>query len=271
MGDFAPSFLLLQHEGYLFRTALLTGLNAARHANISDPGKAYTAFFQLSIGAERVLKTIVIIDHMSKHDVPPSNKQLRAFGHDIGSLIRRVAEVPLREGSNPLIALLEPSAVEAEIIGLLDEFAKNTRYYNLDALSRGRADADPLPRWNALLQRLVRENVPSQRVMSIMDDSAALAALFEPHARVLAHDFDGQRMDLTAAFTLPRLHDKGCTYAVWHIVKILAALRECLWEVTWREHERERDIPEARVPYMYEFLNFTYGERREVLRKKRWP
>ena len=270
MEHFTRSFLLLQHEGYLFRSALLTGLNSLRNANVSDPGNFYTAFFQLSIGIERVLKSTLVVDHIARMAVPLSNEELRHFKHDIESLIQAVAAIPGRECSNPLL-VLESSSVETELISFLAEFAKTTRYYNLDTLSAGRPSADPLPRWNALLQRLVRENVSSERVLRIVEQSAAVGSQIEAWTRVLAHDFDGTPLDVTTMLAVPRLQDIGCRYAVWHVIKILNALRECLWDATLRVHATEHGATQERVPYMYEFLNFAVTERKYVLQKRRWP
>jgi hypothetical protein len=48
-----------------------------RNANIHDIGQYYIAFFQLSIGIERLTKVIVIVDHAARHDLQfPESKLL---------------------------------------------------------------------------------------------------------------------------------------------------------------------------------------------------
>lgn len=270
MNQFPASFLLLQHEGYLFRSCLLAGLNALGHATASDPGNFYSAFFQLSVGTERLLKSIVIIDHMASSGQTPTNRHLRELGHDIKKLIRIVATMPATSAANPLVTF-GPNSVEVEIIDFLAEFATTTRYYNLDALSQaGRANA-PLKRWNVLLQRLVRENVSRERVLLIAQQSAELAGLMNDWAMVVAHDLDGTPMDMARMLAAPRLQELGCRYAVWHVVKILDGLHDCLHAATWRAHGNSQSDHAPTVPFMYEFLNFTGYEKRQVLRKKRWP
>ena len=61
---FPPSYLLLQQEGYLISSSLTTGLTELRAAHVHNKGAFYTALFNLSVGFERLLKAIVIIDHM---------------------------------------------------------------------------------------------------------------------------------------------------------------------------------------------------------------
>ena len=81
---FPASFLLLQQEGYLIRGCLTTGLTQLRGANVHNKGAFYTALFNLSVGSERLLKAIIIIDYMVKNNLAvPSKKQLKTYGHDI--------------------------------------------------------------------------------------------------------------------------------------------------------------------------------------------
>ena len=86
----SETFRLLHQEGYLFRSALTTGLSALCKANSTDPGtdKVYTAFFQLSIGLERLTKTILIVTHMSKNRMnPPQPQFIKSLGHNLVKLI----------------------------------------------------------------------------------------------------------------------------------------------------------------------------------------
>jgi len=270
MEYFASSFLLLQSEGYLFRSSLLAGLTALRHATSSNPGNFWSGFFQLSVGIERALKCVVVLDHIGRTGLPPTNRELRNFGHDIQSLVATVVALPVDKGPNPL-GQFEAASVEIEILAFLSEFAVTTRYYNLDALSRGNAKGSPLPRWHSLLQRLVRQNIPPERVSDIAQQSVDLAAVIDSSVRVVAHDLDGSPLDVARMLAAPRLQDLGCKYAVWHMIVILAALYECLRSATWRAHEREDKSSPASVPYMYEFLTFALLDKSYVLRKRRWP
>ena len=65
---FSEKFKLLQQEGYLTQSSLCQGLTFLRKANLGEKerGLFYSAFFQLSIGIERFMKIVVILDYMSK-------------------------------------------------------------------------------------------------------------------------------------------------------------------------------------------------------------
>jgi len=62
--EFPKSFVLLQQEGYLISSCLSMGLTELRSANVHNKGSFYSSLFNLSVGIERLLKAIVIIEHM---------------------------------------------------------------------------------------------------------------------------------------------------------------------------------------------------------------
>lgn len=73
----SATWFLLQQEGLLAEACLCNGLTALRHANLGDKkARFYSAFFELSIGFERLMKLIIIIDHMAKHNLTPPNSNV---------------------------------------------------------------------------------------------------------------------------------------------------------------------------------------------------
>jgi hypothetical protein len=85
---FSPTWYLLEQEGLLAQACLCNGLTALRRANLGDKkGLFYSAFFELSIGFERVLKLVLILDHMARNQlVPPDSKAVEDYGHKLRAL-----------------------------------------------------------------------------------------------------------------------------------------------------------------------------------------
>jgi len=271
-GQFAPEFFLLQREGYLFRACLINGLNSLRWATASDPGRFYSAFFDLSIGIERTLKSIIVVDMLARGEAT-TNHKLRHYSHDLNALFNKVSELRgarNETGIHPL-AVFGSDSIERDLIAFLSDFAIRTRYFNLDALSSPQTVVDPLVKWGELLKRLVRENVSASRARRIVEESNALASILEDSTFVMRHDLDGTQMDLEAMLATPRLQELGCRYAVYHVIRIIDGLREAISNVMYRAIQREAGHAPAIVPHMYEFLDFAYANRTYVLRKKRWP
>lgn len=85
---FSATWFLLEQEGLLAQACLCNGLTALRRANLGDKkGLFYSAFFELSIGFERTLKLVLILDHMARNQlVPPDSKTVEDYGHKLRAL-----------------------------------------------------------------------------------------------------------------------------------------------------------------------------------------
>jgi hypothetical protein len=58
--------------------------HGCRNADYDNIGSYYAAFFQLSIGLERLMEIAFILNHKAKHDLKnPPGKAVRALGHDL--------------------------------------------------------------------------------------------------------------------------------------------------------------------------------------------
>ena len=116
--QFPPSFLLLQQEGYLIRSCLALGLTELRNAHVHNKGSFYTALFNLSVGLERLLKAIVIIDHMLNNGLSvPTKKQLQAYGHNIIELYDACETIGTARQS-PIPSRAQLDAIDREIMSL---------------------------------------------------------------------------------------------------------------------------------------------------------
>ena len=96
---FPTSFFLLQQEGYLISSCLGIGLTNLRSAHVHNKGAFYSALFNLSVGFERLMKALVIIEHMLNNDLSvPTKKQLKAYGHNIIDLYDCCASIAVSRG-----------------------------------------------------------------------------------------------------------------------------------------------------------------------------
>jgi hypothetical protein len=103
------SYSLLTLEGHLFHASLTNGLTALRAASIHQKGTFYAAFFNLSIGLERLMKVVLVIDHMARNSMnPPSDRVLRQHGHDLVMLFDYLQSLPV-PAPNPLTAVSRAS------------------------------------------------------------------------------------------------------------------------------------------------------------------
>lgn len=272
--SFSPVFFRLQQEAYIFQSCLATGLREARDANLAEKGRYFTAFFQLSIGAERLAKLDLILDHMASNGLaPPGEAAIKSFGHDITSLYRSAEAVVVRRGYS-FAGDFTPSATGGKLLAFLSDFARSTRYANMDALASGKAAlADPLAEWKALLTSVIESELsPDKR-----DDIERMAAEFEEEMGdgvvVVAHDLDATPFKVSSYMAQSNLQAIGARFLVWHLVELLRPLRALLWELG---HEaREVNIQQSKavmhIPDMGDFAQYLLLDKSHVVMADDWP
>jgi len=266
---FPASFLLLQQEGYLIRGCLTTGLTQLRGAHVHNKGAFYTALFNLSVGAERLLKAIIIIDYMVKNKLAvPSKKQLKAYGHDILELYDSCLAISKTRNTNlPSRDKLEPTT--REILILLSDFAQTTKYHNLNALSSTQSGKDPLAHWNEIISSILSNDVSHRRQGKILWEASAVAAALADSTTTIMQGLDKQALSTEQALLLPALHEQAVKHAVLYIIKMLAPVRDLISAVSHTAYSLGVSVPP--FPQMQEFLEWIWDDRNYVLRKKRWP
>lgn len=266
---FPPSFMLLQQEGYLISSCLSVGLTELRAAHVHNKGAFYSALFNLSIGLERLLKAIVIIDFMLNNSLAvPNKKQLQGYGHNIIDLYDTCEAIGI--GRNcPLKSRATLHSIDQDLLLLLSDFARVTRYHNLDALSASQAGSDPLARWSAILPQILESDVPKTKKKRILAKAQSVAGAIDDITFTLVHGLDQQQLTTEEALALPELHEQAARFAVLRLVNIFSEIRDLLGAVSHKAHGLGRAVPP--FPQMHEFLHWLWNDRQYVLKKKRWP
>jgi hypothetical protein len=80
------SFILFQNEGYLMQGCFKSSLSGLKGVTNAQPGPLYAAFFNYSIGMERLLKITLLLDKWQRERKFLTNDELRSKGHKIQNL-----------------------------------------------------------------------------------------------------------------------------------------------------------------------------------------
>lgn len=268
MPTFPPSFLLLQQEGYLISSSLTNGLTELRSAHVHNKGAFYTSLFNLSVGFERLLKAIVIIDHMLNNQLTvPTKRQLQARGHNIADLYDECERIGASR-SSVIPARTQFDPIEGELLQLLSDFARTTRYHNLDALSASNTSLDPLAKLNQILFAILANDVPKRQKDKILNEGNIIATQIDDFTFTLMHGLDQRPLTTSEALSLPSLYEQAARFAVLRLVKLLSPIRDLLGTLS---HESYGLGPVPAFPQMQEFLEWLWDDRQYVLRKKKWP
>jgi hypothetical protein len=274
---FSATWYLLQQEGLLAQACLCNGLTALRSANLGDKkGLLYSAFFELSIGFERTLKLVLILDHMARNKLaPPSNKYIEAFRHD---LIRLFDATKTVCAAQSLISLdkFQPDSLPIKILDFLDKFADTGgRYSNINKLTghKHKAMADPIIQWGEITNRIMREHATHRERERAQLNGQMASAAFGDAAVSLISDLNQQQMDVAQLHVRASELDNAAKHAIYSLMTLIAALREVLDNLcgsAWAAN-RPGTSGVADVPDMKEFFQFALADRQYVMRKRRWP
>jgi len=106
------------------------------------PTEFFVPFRLLSDGYERLLKILLCLSHLSTTGAYPDVRTVRNFGHDLRKLLDQVCDIaaryPLYSQASARVADLAFLRTDADfqlLIGVLSEFARLSRYYNLDLIT----------------------------------------------------------------------------------------------------------------------------------------
>lgn len=266
---FSPSFLLLQQEGYLISSCLTTGLTELRVANVHNKGAFYSALFNLSVGIERLLKAIVIMEYMLNNNLSvPTQKQLKVYGHNIIELYKSAGTTANKwDVQVPSCSALDSTS--QDILTLLSDFAQTTRYHNLDALSSAKTGKDPLAHWGEIILSILNQDVTEKQRTKILTQANVIARAIDDISFTLMLGLDQQPLTTEEALALPGLHDQAVKYAVLKIVIILSPIRDLISVLSHEAYNL--GVSDPPFPQMQEFLEWLWDDRQYVLRKKKWP
>lgn len=266
---FPPSFLLLQQEGYLISSCLSIGLTELRTANVQNKGAFYSSLLNLSVGFERLLKAIIIIDHMLHNNLSvPTKKQLQAYGHNISELYDTCEKIATGRNTS-LPSRMQLNKINQELLVLLSDFARTTRYHNLDALSSSHNGTDPLAHWGEIIFAILNQDVTQNQKQKIFAQANIVASAIDDMSTTLMHGLDKQPLSILEVFSLPGLHQQAVKYAVLRLVNILTPLRDLISLVSHEAYNLGLSVPP--FPQMQQFLSWLWDDRQYVLRKKKWP
>lgn len=172
-----PEWHFVRQEAMLVRHLVGAGATALGQANYANKkGEYYRAFFELSVGMERLAKLILVVDYALTHEGKlPNEKYLRDFGHLLKKLFTAVDQVASTH-SLKLRYQRPTDAVAAAIVENLDAFAdaKRGRYANFAALGNPQSGShEPIAKWwTEVAEAILRDRYYGKKVQERVEGNA---------------------------------------------------------------------------------------------------
>lgn len=241
--NFSPTFLLLQQEGYLISSSLSTGLTELRAAHVGNKGAFYAALFNLSVGIERLLKVIVIIDHMLDNNlVAPTKRQLQKRSHNILNLYDECRKLGAKQDV-VIPSRTEIDEINQKLLVLLSEFALSARYHNLDSLSYSQINLDPLNAWSEIVFCILRLDVSKRQKDKIFAQTHIIFTLIHDKSIAIMHGLDKRPLNIFEVLSLPGLHQQAMRFAVLRVIRILSPFRDLSMRLDLKSYAYNPNTP----------------------------
>ena len=274
---FSNQHSLLVQESHLAKNSILSGFDLLIKSIFDQDrdGYFYSAFFNLSIGMERMLKLVVVVDHMLRHNYQsPTTKELRAYGHDIQGLFGACDS--LHQTYRPSAARPERLDVDNRLLNFLSRFAVSTRYFNFDELAKAEKDRvamSPLYEWWEICRDLYEEFTPAAA-----REKSALSLLYWMDAQRIHNgytsllDVTGHPMTVFDVYHRQKICERASRLAVWRMVETFRPVHFLLWGIVKKsaEYEVAQGIVVPVVPHFEDFFYFFLASRADVMKRKSW-
>jgi|GEM_PF-620257 len=273
---FDKKFSLLAQEAHLTKNAILSGFDLLLKANFfqDKDGYFYSSFFNISIGMERLLKLAVITHHMLTNSYStPTIKQLKnQFGHDVKTLYDEcVTLMPTYHSKRTKQPSLE--AADQALIDFFAEYAKNSRYFNLNEVCEERLDRSPLDKWLEIARSVYEQYTPHQvRQKCAMNLMYSMDRTGPPNGFTSYLDESGHPMMVFDCLHRQYVIQKSAPLVIWRLVEILRPIHFLLEAMAHKasEYEKSQGQRIMIIPHYEDFFYFLLADKVAIKRRKRW-
>lgn len=269
-------FRLLANEGSLLQGCFKTALRALRTANSGDASLFYAVSFNYVVGLERLLKVILILDCWNFERRFPTDAELKQHGgktgHDLKILFESVKKLFLKYKVTQ-DQHSDPDGLDEKVLTFLSEFARASRYFNLDTLGGSSRSADPLEKWARLIDEIYITAIPEgKRINNELEVAAFVRTIEDCVSDMGSTSLNGEPQSYMES---SQEHEKTMLVIpeiCWRLVRMLVPLKRLLIALRTTAHENEGPLDdETSIPFMEEFLDFVCSDKEIVLNSQDWP
>lgn len=243
-----------------------------RNATFPDKAAFYSGFFNTSIAFERIMKLIVVANHMLQNSFnSPTKNILKTYDHDLVSLYESSVSAAVSAGVEG-VNMPTLGSIENQILEFLSEFAKSARYYNLDSLATTPSiSKDPLAEWEIILKRVLSQDVPKAKMQTLLAQAQQMHDLVAGNVMAIQHGMDGKLLSLPEVFSIPVIHQLATSHVMVRVFNLLTPLLETISELGDQTFYGSPQSAGPQAPLFKEFFVHFGGSPAEIRRKKRWP
>ena len=269
------TFNLINSECQFIQEMINMGITQIRNADFQRKGLYYQSFTSLSVGLERLLKLIIILDKYNDTNTFHTQSQLRrSFGHNIKVLYLKCVDVGDRYDVNKMYS--ESDEIYNNIIDILSEFAdvgNDNRYYNLNYISEVETNGFVLPKdtmckWYEKVDEYIFNNkISDKKKIEIEERSKSMGNLLNLGARIHYTSENNVSINDGVSFCLNKNRQLACqkyrVLFIAQIIRYLSSILNKLGDALWQKSNDN-------IPYFYDYFRVYRCDDISLKNKKRF-
>lgn len=273
---FDKQFTLLAQEAHLTKNMILSGFDLLLKANFfqDKDGYFYSSFFNISIGMERLLKLAVVTHYMltNNYSTPTIEQLKNKFGHNVktlyGECVKLMPEYhPLRTKQPTL------DTEDQALIGFFTEYAKDSRYFNLNEVCEAKMNRSPLDKWLDIARSVYELHTPHQvRQKCAMDLLYSMDRQGPPNGFTYYQNESGHLMTVFDCLHRQYVVQKSAPLVIWRLVEVLRPIHLLLEAMSHKasEYEMSQGKSMMTIPHYEDFFYFLLADKAAIKRRRRW-
>lgn len=267
-------FNLINSECQFIQEMIDIGITQIRKADLQQKGLYYQSFTCLSVGLERLLKLIIILDTYNDTDTFYTQEQLRRLGHKINNLYSKCVSIGNKYGVNKKYS--ENDTIYNSIIDILSEFADtgdNNRYYYLNYISEVNRNEFVLPKdtmckwYENIDEYIYNSKISAKKKQEIESHSNLLGHVLNTGTIISFNLENNILINDGISFLLNKNRQLACqkyrVLFVAQIVRYLSNILNKLCDALWRKSNNN-------IPYFYDYFRVYRCDDNYLKNKKKF-
>lgn len=241
------------------RQLLGIGLTCLRKANFATRGLYFQALSGVSLGLERFMKLCLMLDDYNQSGKYTSRKKLKDYGHDLNilfSLVTGRVDFPS-----------DLHEIHYKVMELLTEFAKSSRYSNIDFITNNH-DNDPMKYWFNEIDKRIYDELLNNRQRNIIDKKCEeYRDIGESLPIFVAGYYDENRNPINSYGELNYLLKRSEMFAGYRVLLVIKII-ECLCDILGSMASQSKNNYFHHLELGRFFATILYGTDRDKINRK---
>lgn len=271
--QYHKDYLHLSEEASLAKTVILTGFDMLNKANFFNnrQGYFYSAFFNISIGLERILKLAMINHHMLNNDLKkPSKETLKKdYGHKIGTLYEKAINIS-KEINKENCKLNTLEGLDQIIINFFHNYGNDKRYFNLNEIGKKDSSKHILHEWIDITNKIYFKYTKQEDIKKTEEEIYREIKENNFHLMPVKYLGDNKIKDFGEMYRQHIYAEKSSPLVIWRIIDMLRPVYYILEDISNKTHTFDGTTFRQILPSYFPYFFFLTTQKQEIMDRRNW-